>query len=163
MARIPKGTLVHNQWNWRPDRIVGGQSFLGAVAGKYTLTGLYNNTSGQDYLYVIGLSVGTTPGPTMGGNFYIISGTGGMTPAGVQAQNVYPLKGALPGVATGGYNTFLGANALGGYMNQGNSDWRWIYNWPMAILPPGYSFVCQSGEVNVPLGMGIWWYVGVAL
>jgi len=163
MARIPKGTLVHNQWNWRPDRIVGGGIFVGATAGAYSLLGLYNNTQQSDYLYVIGLTIGTTPGPSMGGSFYNIVGTAGMVPSPTQGQNIYPLKGQLPGALTSGTNNFLPSKTIGGYMNQGPEDWKWEHDYPMAILPPGYSFIAQSGEVNVPLGMGIWWYVGVAL
>lgn len=126
-----------------------GEFLTGAVAGQFNELCLFNNSSSGEVLYPIAFGVGPSAGCFISGE--LCNGNLGGTPVNtymcdpsapvVSGQLTYTSRAACPGDHL--FTFFSNANG------QPLAVWPWT--WPIARIPPGYTFLLEAETTGVSL------------
>jgi hypothetical protein len=155
--RQPHGQYVRTTPDWFIDNHMFGGSASFAAVGKFSSVSLYNDATDGSTLHVYGLLSFTTTAATVI-QVIVTLGTYGPAPQGV-TQNVVPYRGLLAGS--------IYVNQVVD-QNQNNTPWAfptmnsaapWPYDFPVAILPPGYSLVCEGQKIDADVWAYFHWLV----
>jgi hypothetical protein len=160
MAKTPRAFLAPSLYP--PDRY--RLSLMSAAVPSQTLTsaviGLYNNGQRGRYLFVYGVQVFASLSSSN-----VIWGVqqSGKLSGGTDVVT-YPVKfdeALIEGVVT--YKAGAGGFPAGSYVLLGQTldgSYYWPYQYPVAIIPPGMSFVVNFSGSSVPAGASFQWYSG---
>lgn len=161
--RRPKGTYVRNTADFfvANGAIAGGQ-YQGISSGTNPTVQLYNNDNFGRLFYIWGMRFTTLDD----GNYNIVIQQGSPLPTVSQAQPINPLSGGPPGLFCAGEQSDTQADA-----NLASSPWLYgagyisdtyvFPNFPIAVIPVGYSFQLQS-TIPQDLIWVTWWYTYLA-
>ncbi len=143
-----------------PDRLAsvmsGAYAKQSAVAGQASSIGIYNNATDGTVLRIYGVSL------FVSGNTFIhfewIPGNPGTlytqrSPFGVIDPRSYTTPGQ-PITFTSSLCVGQHAGGIAGILNGVN---RWAPGWPLAIIPPTYSFLLQTDNQQIQLEGGMFW------
>jgi hypothetical protein len=146
MARRPKGTIVRPLPDWNLRNMGFGQIVGGANANLSENLGLYNDSTIGEALVIWDVTInvavrtaGVVSQPNVAGQLQ----PGGTNLNGLSQPVLTPAIGqgqAIPG------QLWDDANAPGLSFAQYTflldaGQWRWMHDWPFAVIPPAWSYV----------------------
>lgn len=152
----PRGSVVRTPPDWFARYLMGGWGTTGPCAGNLTSIILFNNATDGSVLRVYGLNLAvgaatqlffkSFPGST--GN--LVTGVGAAAPIDprtpAQPGQIYTLAQATPkGVGSGGVTIFP------------NTTLDLAPGYPLAIVPPQFSFSVESNVANIIVDAGFRW------
>lgn len=152
----PIGVVSRPVPDWFSSYMSGGHALQAAVAGQNSYIGVYNNASDGSVMRVYAI----TPNCSSATFVYLetIQGQPGTL---YTADNPYGAIDPRIGATWGQLFTFTSAVCIGTHLSavvaQANTDRMFAPGWPLAIVPPGYSFALQTRNVNVQIESGFWW------
>lgn len=147
LRRPNQGVISELRPSFYPENMYGGMASTDGVAANATVAlGVFNNDTKGRSIAVWHLEAHYRPGTSgvdfMTFFFQVIQGTNGWTPG--PAAPVMGGRSAGFGQIINAYdlnwptvNTYYAA-----YTNP--LSWFWPHEWPLAIVPPGYSFFAYS-------------------
>lgn len=155
-----KGSYVRNRADWYALRLAATKIYQFQAAAQYTYVGLYNNATDGSLLYVVHAAWNSTQtgtcffGATMGNLFTNTS----------PAHTLYPPSAAPPGIvgswtsATDLFN--VGGTSTPAYCEVGSQQdrsWEWQSDFPLAIVPPGWTVAFEERTIAQDLSASFWW------
>lgn len=158
--RRPKGVYARSTPDWFTSKMVGGYVLSPAVAGQVSYCRLFNNCIDGTDLIVYGLNYF----PLTNTGLYLEWGRGNEGTLFTDGafggwHSIDPRNQGLPGqfytfsaAACITYTTgFIAAGTLSGGPNY------WQHEWPVAVIPPGYSFYFHGDTVNQRVYASAYW------
>lgn len=166
-GRKPKGTMVRPAPDWFDDNMgVGGSYFLnvGPAKDNFLALALFNNDQQGRTLKVYGLTIASDGGAGFG--FFFAAGA----PSGVQqpASALRPDRGVPVGqlflqsslgnpIPTA--NPFLPATVTSAIGSDGFDSNTIFSDFPMFVVPQGYSLIGTNFRGSLSTGIWYWWQV----
>ena len=154
--RAAKFTVTRNLPSWFSRQMMGGRVAQAGVAGQVTYAELYNDSTNGSDLYLWGLSWYSNPGDEGVPEWY--KGKNQTGAAGGQ----FPLLSGAPvqsGVVGGFTNVTCVGNEIGSVVCPTANSMFWPYDFPIAIIAPGYSFGIHTAGTGELVRVGFWWQV----
>ena len=160
MARRPKGVLTRSEWNFHPDRLMGGWDTFNQASAFANII-VFNNDRTGNYLYILSVQGSTDTNSAI--NFTILppgtTYTAAVQPAAA-LKNDGPLRAGLLGHFAS--TTCLALSHIGGSGNAQVNSFSTGFDYPIAVIQPGYMFGVETHTLSATLLAGIVWYVGPA-
>ena len=136
--------------------------FMAAAAGQFSYLGVFNNATDGSYLFIQSLRythlaiTDTVFVGTVGGNPLSSTFSGNQLDPGMGAG--YGLMGGLQS-ASDLLLVVLGAGPASAELGSHSTTfYDWPFDFPAAVLPPGYTCLLQTHAQNQDLGGTFWWY-----
>lgn len=155
-----KGSYFRSRPDWYVLRLAAAKIYQPNAAGQYTYCGLYNNATDGSLLYIVKANFGAGTADTcffgqIQQNLFTTTGP---------VHTVYPLAAQPPGIigswtsATDLFNVpGLGTPAYFECGSHNDTTWEWLNDFPMAVVPPGYTAAFERHSQNEDLGVSFWW------
>lgn len=145
-----------------PDRyasqLAGGEVYQSGVGGQLSYVGVYNNAVDGSVLriYSIHLAVSASSKVTWGWK----SGNPGTLFTATQPYGAIDGRaGTLPGQLITLTSAVCVSTHIGGLSALTGAASYFAPGWPLAIIPPAYSFLVEVANVNTYIECGIGWLV----
>jgi hypothetical protein len=159
LSRI-KGSLARSTPDWYIFKVAATKLYQPAAGGQYSYVGLYNNATDGSLLYVVHAAMGgLTADTSFFGQFY-----GNLFTTTSQTHSLYPPTATPPGIvgswtsATDLFNVpGLGTPAYCEVGSHNDTTWEWPADFPMAVIPPGYTAAFERRTIAVDLEASFWW------
>ena len=155
--RRPHGQYVRETADWFIDRRMAGGAYSGVVAGKFASVSLYNDATDGSVLHVIGATGNTFISPDTV-DLYTHKGVLGTVVAGATTP-ITPflttLWGKIYTSSDAAATSDMGIWTLGLV----NAPQPWPYNFPLCVLAPGFSLLCQGSTAGADVDMLFHWLV----
>lgn len=155
MARRPKGIYTRDTVNWWNRGLMGAHAFQAAVVGQLSCCGIYNDSSRGAILYIYSVALAINGGSQV--NFETIKGNPLTKWTGDSYGRIDPRIGAGPGYPVADKVVACLGNHTGCVPMYPNQEVTYTPGWAIGICPPGYTWVCEVGNTNIQLEIGVWW------
>lgn len=154
---LPRAGLAHNLATYYANQLVSAAATVTANAGKYAQVGCYNNATSGFLLYVIGCSVWNSDAAGSVTMRLINEIPGGATivPGTTLNPLIAGLDGELATTADGGKPGGAPIWRLSG----GGMAEAWVYDAPIAILPPNWALYTDPDNPNSTVSAAYRWIV----
>lgn len=155
--RKPRGQYVKLSVETFIRTSAGADQLVQGAAGLFCTAILYNDAQHGELLQVNGVHLWPN-----GGNSTSLMGLQQGLMAG--ASNPTTWSGQLVGAPRGPgtvYQVKPNVALAAPFALSGNTflHWEWLPDWPICILPPGWSLNVQSGNSGQSIAIGFWWTV----
>ncbi len=158
MTKLPKGSLFSSRAEWQQQNMMGGRAAAGTSGVEVAYVTLYNNAVDGTNLYVCHLEASTSISAQLEFEWFVGPSSGSLLTGSwgpIVAGN--PLRpGQLYNFVVG---NCIGAK-IGGAADAFVAPFSWRHDWPLAVIPPGYSFGVDASMANGTLFVALWWYNG---
>ncbi len=144
--RKPHGQYVRGTGDWFIDRMMSGGAAQLALTGFWAQVMLYNDAQDGSMLHVMGC-VGTCTIAAGRVDAFLWNAVAGS----IQPPNTTPINPFLGALAGSIYTNAASNNlfkAQVGTVGAVNDPAPWPHDYEMAIVPPGWSLVCQCNVKN---------------
>lgn len=168
MARKPPGSIIRTLPDWNSRNMQAAAAIVGGIPNStFAACGLYNNASDGSTLVVWHASVSYFPGLPGGQVASVFRGSFQQGPIsnvgagqGVLFQGQPQLAGQIfvANPYANPHTEFLSFPLYGATATATPMSWEWKHDWPLAYVPPTWSFVIdndENGAVNCEIGF-IW-------
>lgn len=155
-----KGSYVRNRADWYIQRLAATKLYQPQTSGQYTYVGLFNNATDGSNLYLVHAAM--TSGFT--GTVFFGALNQNLFTATSPTHMIYPIAAVIPGQvgswtsATNLFNT--GGTSTPAYFEVGSlldESWEWPADFPLMVIPPGWTGAFQQRAVSQDMGMSFWW------
>ena len=152
--KFPKGVFTRSRGDWAVANIMGGSAFQAGAGALLSYVELYNNANDGSSLIVLGLQGWAQSASS---TFFIetYKGQNG-TPATSPPAPIDPSRPYGPGQI----GTFTRATCIGNHifeMGGANLPYFWPYQFPVAVVPAGYSLALQAALAAVAQQAAFYW------
>lgn len=158
MIKKPKASLVSSRTDWNSASLMGGRA-INTVAG-FVIPNifLFNNSVDGSNLYVVHLEASTSVAGQLGFGTLLGFGAGSLQTGNFGPFD--PLAGTYPGQIYTFNSGVCIATHTAGSADGFNAPFSWKHDWPLAIVPSGYSFNVEATAGSQTLFAAFWWYNG---
>lgn len=155
--RKPLGVYARYAGDWFNRKSAAAVQQNAGSAGVFSYTLLYNDSTTGEILQLNSVMLNA---------------------GGADTTGFFETFGGLPAAATGkiaGISMFAGSPQLSGSTYKLNpaaqigtiissggarsAAWQWPYNWPLALIPPGYSLMFRPAATTNQMNATYWWTV----
>ena len=143
-----------------PDRfgslLSAGHVIQGSVVGQNSYVGVFNNAMDGSVLRIYWVSIGVSANTFV--YFEWVSGNPGTLYTGDGTYGaIDPRIQSTPGQTINFSSAVCVGTHLGGLSAIANTVMNWAPGFPLAIIPPGYSFLLQVRNTNITIEAAIGW------
>ena|SRR5712692_6966903 len=156
LAQLPIGVISRPLWDWFGSLFSAGPALQNPAAGQNSYIGVFNNATDGTVLriYSVDLYVATT-------SFVYMEWVSGNPGTLYTTESPYGPIDPRTHTTPGQMIVFNSAVCVGAHLGKilvnGGSGRNHSPGFPLAIIPPGYSFLCQVKNQNLGLEGAIWW------
>lgn len=152
----PRGTVVRHPADWFSTLLAGGWANNGPCVGNRTGIGLYNDATDGSVIRVYGISVNVGTNGDLGLKSF--QGTNGVRFTGEGAPAYIDPRQGTP---WGQIWTQATASGVGKQVGGRVALMGFVYDWdepyPLAIIPPGYTWSVETVSTNIQMYCAFRW------
>ena len=154
--QLPIGVINRSLQDRFSSLLSGGPFNQAGAAGNNSYGGVYNNATDGSVLRIYAVSLYTSVV-----SFVFLEWVSGNPGTLYTTESPYgpidPFTHTTPGQMIAFNSAVCLGSHLGKIVVNPTTGATYAPGWPLAIIPPGYSFLCQAKNSNLGLEGAIWW------
>lgn len=155
-----KGSYHRNRPDWYILRLAATKIYQPAVPSQYTYCGLYNNATDGSLLYLLKAAFSSGSADTA----FFGQTTGNLFTTTSPTHSLYPPTPTPPGIVGSWTSTTdlfnvpgIGTPAYFEVGSHNDTSWEWLSDFPLAVIPPGYTAAFERQTIAFDLACSFWW------